>query len=375
VITQEHSVGRKSDVWSFGCTVLHLVSGQLPWSEVLREIDVPQALFYKIGTAQTPPQWPRDRVSPELDSMLETCLARDPSVRPTAAELAQHPWFRITPKSQGAHPTPAPPSSKHGDISGKLKLTDKIGGRVYRAFHEETGEQIAVKIFQGRTNITGGMEVLGRLRHPHIVRYISIWIASGSLYVALELHPTSLLGVVSQCGGRIPEKTCIVYAAQVLSAVSYLHSKGIIHRSIKPTNILISAAGDTRLSDFEGMQRTSGGDTMADGDPGGGISGTPAYIAPEVILGSHVGRRCDVWSFGCTVLHIATGIMPWNEVKVDSPHALLFTIGKDGMFPYWDKSAFSSSFNDFLETCFQRDPTRRRTAKDLEGHSWIQQRA
>ena len=192
--------------------------------------------------------------------------------------------------------------------------------------------------------------------------------------------------------GRIEDETVtMVYALQLLEGLAYLHNASIVHRDIKPDNILLNHDGVIKYVDFGAAKIIArqgqtiiqpeprvasdrnaaggGGQTRA---PQGTITGTPMYMSPEVIRGESAQRfsgAADIWSLGCVLLEMVTGRRPWSTL--DNEWAIMYNIasGNPPQMPTNDQ--LSPAGLDFLRRCFERDPKKRSTASELLQHPWI----
>ncbi|KAG5481500.1 hypothetical protein LSCM1_05518 [Leishmania martiniquensis] len=210
-------------------------------------------------------------------------------------------------------------------------------GKVFRAWDEMTGCYLAAKELPLDTSkapsvavreVLQEYSVLTELSHPNIVRVVAFmvmkekariymeWMPSGSLQDVLRHHPR----------GALRESIVRRYARDVVSGLVYLHSRGVIHRDVKPANMLLSSDGTVKLTDFGTSLVFSGNSRTLES---GAIIGTAAYMAPECVQGTY-SPASDIWSFGCSVVQLITGHLPWYNAQVGSspePIALLFKIG------------------------------------------------
>ena len=231
----------------------------------------------------------------------------------------------------------------------KLKLVDRFQvlrdvpmgegsyGKVYRAWDEVVGCYLAAKelpLDASKAHNVAVREVLQEytvlteLSHPNIVRVVAFmvlrltariymeWMPSGSLQDVLRHHPR----------GMLRESVVRRYARDVLSGLAFLHSRGVIHRDVKPGNMLLSSDGTVKLTDFGTSLVLSGNHRTLESSS---VTGTAAYMAPECVQGTY-SSASDIWSFGCSVVHLVSGTVPWCSPTTGStwePIALLFKIG------------------------------------------------
>ncbi|KAH7444811.1 hypothetical protein KP509_02G092700 [Ceratopteris richardii] len=173
----------------------------------------------------------------------------------------------------------------------------------------------------------------------------------------------SLADHLRRSGGRLHEEAEAAYFTRaVLQGLDYLHSAGIVHCDIKPQNILLGSSG-IKIADF-GCARRMGYPSAIDGV----LRGTPLYMAPEVVQGLEQGPASDIWSLGCTLIHMLQGCPPWAHVRCLP--ALFLKIGSSDEEPPLPH-LISPQARDFLLRCLQRDPKSRSTATELLKHPFL----
>ncbi|SNX83353.1 related to SSK2 - MAP kinase kinase kinase of the high osmolarity signal transduction pathway [Melanopsichium pennsylvanicum] len=280
-------------------------------------------------------------------------------------------------------------------------------GTVYLAVNLDSGGLMAVKEirFQDISStpslyqqIKDEMEVMSMLSHPNIVEYYGIEVHRDRVYIFEEYCQGGSLAALLE-HGRIEDETVIqVYTLQMLEGLIYLHSQGIIHRDIKPDNILLDHMGVLKYVDFGAakilaknsrtIQRSrktgglgnigmlaAGGEGGKQGGPAGAMAslqGTPMYMSPEVIKGNAdvPQSAADVWSLGCVVLEFATGKRPWSNF--DNEWAIMFHIGMAEQHPALpDASQLSPMGIEFIRQCLTINPKQRPSAIQLKEDPWM----
>ncbi|OCK83090.1 Ssk2-type MAP kinase [Lepidopterella palustris CBS 459.81] len=260
-------------------------------------------------------------------------------------------------------------------------------GSVYAAMNLDSGHLMAVKEIRLQdpqliptivAQIRDEMGVLQVLDHPNIVSYYGIEPHRDKVYIFMEYcSGGSLAGLLEH--GRIEDETVImVYALQMLEGLAYLHESGVVHRDIKPENILLDHNGVIKFVDFGAAKVIARqGKTLAAEHAATrqgrqkSMTGTPMYMSPEVIRGQNLGRHgaVDIWSLGCVILEMATGRRPW--ASLDNEWAIMYNIAQGNPPQLPTKEQLSDTGIDFLNKCFERDPSKRASAMELLQHDWI----
>ncbi|KAK1325053.1 Mitogen-activated protein kinase kinase kinase NPK1 [Acorus calamus] len=183
------------------------------------------------------------------------------------------------------------------------------------------------------------------------------------------------LGTISdeirRCGGRLDERDIRRYGSDVLRGLDHLHASGIVHCDIKGANLLLQEEGSDGGGGFAAKIADLGCARLADDDEFRAISGSPAYMAPEVARGEEQGPPADVWALGCTIVEMATGRPPWTDAS-DAVSAI-FRIGFSEEVPEIP-GEMSEEGKDFLRRCFERDPKRRWTSEQLMKHAFVNEK-
>ncbi|HEU5472532.1 MAG TPA: protein kinase [Actinophytocola sp.] len=216
-------------------------------------------------------------------------------------------------------------------IAGRYRLVARIGhgamGVVWRADDERLDRTVAVKqLLPDPDELAGDGthregRVAARLRHPHAVMVHDAVEHDGRRYLVMEYFPSSSLAA------RLTADDVARIGRQVAAALAAAHGEGIVHRDVKPANVLVDPDGRAKIADF-GISRALGDGTMT----GGAILvGTPAYLAPEVAAGEAVGFSSDVFAFGATLYTALEGTPPFG--LDDNPIAMLRRVASAAIRP------------------------------------------
>ncbi|MFE6485732.1 tetratricopeptide repeat protein [Streptomyces sp. NPDC057757] len=216
-------------------------------------------------------------------------------------------------------------------IQGRYRLLDLIGrggmGEVWRARDESLGRQVAVKCLKPlgphhdqsftrvlRERFRREARVAAALQHRGVTVVHDFGESDGVLYLVMELLEGRNLSQLLEDNKQhpLPVADVVDVADQVASALAYTHQPGIVHRDLKPANIMRLSDGTVKICDF-GIARLAHDIGFTSRLTGTGIAmGTPHYMSPEQISGTHVDQRSDLYSFGCVLYEIATGAPPFD---------------------------------------------------------------
>lgn len=214
---------------------------------------------------------------------------------------------------------------------GRYRIEGRLGegamAEVFRARDPDIGRAVAIKVLKpehGRDPAIGARflreaRAAGALSHANIATIFDVGEADGVAYIAMEIVDGQPLDVALQQQGRMPCERVLALGQQLASALGYAHRHGIVHRDVKPSNILLSADGRTaKLLDF-GVARVGDTDGNLARTQAGTLVGTPRYMSPEQALGLPVDHRADLFSLGVVLYEMVTG-------KVAFPGTALATL-------------------------------------------------
>jgi len=165
--------------------------------------------------------------------------------------------------------------------------------------------------------------------------------------------------------GNYSEKDTIRLTRNVLDAIKHLHEKNIVHRYLKPENLLVKGNDDTHvmISDF-GLSRVLGEESVAFT-----ACGTPYYVAPEVVTSRGYGKEVDLWSVGVITYFLLAGFPPFMGETLPAIIEQIVSGEYDFPSPYWDQ--VSSKAKDFISKLLEVDPSKRLTADAALKHPWL----
>ena len=204
-------------------------------------------------------------------------------------------------------------------FDGRYKIIRKLGAGgmadVYLAEDQELGRRVAIKILNDRhaaddqfiERFRREAKNAAGLSHPNIVSIYDRGEAEGTYYIAMEYLDGRSLKELIVARGSAPVRTSVEYTRQILAALSAAHRQGIVHRDIKPHNVLVGPEGRLKVTDF-GIAR-SGASQMTEV---GSIIGTAQYLSPEQARGSQVDQTSDVYSVGVVLYELLTGQVPFT---------------------------------------------------------------
>ena len=212
---------------------------------------------------------------------------------------------------------------------GQFRLESLLGtggmGAVYKAFDVALQRHLALKILQRNWShdalLTAQFEkeaaLTARVNHPNVVRVYSTGKAHGMFYIAMELVDRGSLDSAMEAKGRLPEAEVLQIGIQVAEGLDAANRAGLIHRDIKPGNILFSENGRAKIVDFGLALQSNQAESSL-----GEIWGTPFYVSPETLASKPEDLRSDMYALGSSLWHALTGAPPYPSTST-SVHELL----------------------------------------------------
>ncbi|HEU5475492.1 MAG TPA: serine/threonine-protein kinase [Actinophytocola sp.] len=240
-------------------------------------------------------------------------------------------------------------------IAGRYRLVSQVGrgamGVVWRARDERLDRTVAVKQLLA-DSAAREARIAGRLRHPNAVAVYDVVVHDGNPCLIMEYVPAENLGR----RGVLPPERVARIGAQVASALAEAHAAGVVHRDVKPDNVLLAEDGTAKITDF-GVSRAVGVGTLT---ATGMLAGTPAYLAPEVASGADADPRSDVFSLGATLYAALEGEPPFGFE--DNPITLLHKVARAEIRP----PQRSGPLTGPLLALLRRDPAERPTMREAQ---------
>eukprot|EP01113_Clastostelium_recurvatum_P032515 TRINITY_DN4190_c0_g1_i8.p1 TRINITY_DN4190_c0_g1~~TRINITY_DN4190_c0_g1_i8.p1 ORF type:complete len:587 (-),score=130.72 TRINITY_DN4190_c0_g1_i8:28-1788(-) len=282
-----------------------------------------------------------------------------------------------------------------------FELLDKLGegafGSVYKARHRDTHFTIAIKMVEIESMIMtkgdkggGGssldelekeISILKSCRSTNIVSYYgSCSNGPSQLWILMDYCASgSVRDLIETGDDALNEDELSVVALGALKGLAYLHAQHIVHRDVKAANILVAEDATVKIADFgvsaqlaprmDTLRATlseAGHDSHAPVTQG--ITGTPLWMAPEIIMEQDYDNKCDIWSLGITMIEMGDGRPPYSDIF---PLRAMMMIPMKPPPTMKDTTKWSPELNDFVAKCLHKDPSQRPSAMQLLAHPFI----
>ena len=204
---------------------------------------------------------------------------------------------------------------------GRYQIVKELGkgsmGVVYQAYDPQIDRSVAIKVLrQDRLTSEAFIQrflreakAIGRLSHPNIVTVYDVGEDQGTIYIAMEFLEGEPLHKIME-GKRFGLQEILHLGIQAAETLDYAHRKGIIHRDVKPSNIILQSSGQIKITDFgiAHIEDTSASVQTQSGE----ILGTPAYMSPEQVMGQPIDGRSDLFSLGIILYELSSGKRPFG---------------------------------------------------------------
>ena len=205
-------------------------------------------------------------------------------------------------------------------FAGRYQVIEELGkggmGRVYKVFDEKIKEKVALKLLkpeisadaQSIERFSNELRLARKISHRHVCRMFDLGEDRGTHYITMEYVPGEDLKSILRMMGQMSPGKAVLVARQICEGLTEAHRLGVVHRDLKPQNIMIDRDGNVRIMDF-GIARS----LRVKGLTGAGVVvGTPEYMSPEQIEGQDVDSRSDVYSLGIILYEMMTGHVPFE---------------------------------------------------------------
>lgn len=204
------------------------------------------------------------------------------------------------------------------EVAGRYLIAGRIGsggmGDVFRARDSVLGRTVALKMLPFELAIQPGFverfkaeaQAVAKISHPNVVQVHDWGQEHDTYYMVMEYIRGKNLRQILAVKQRLHPRQAVQVTGQILGALSAAHEKGVIHRDVKPENVIVSTEGRVKVADF-GIARAVESAALT-----GGMLGTVAYVAPEQARGEHVDPRADLYSAGCVLYELLTGSLPYE---------------------------------------------------------------
>jgi len=260
------------------------------------------------------------------------------------------------------------PSIGPGTVLGRYRLLEPIGeggmGEVWKAHDANLDRVVAIKMLlrgavgdaTARERFRREARVLSRLSHPGIATVFDFDVQDGYDFLVMEYVPGGTLES-RLATSLLPLETTLHLGAALADALENAHRQGVLHRDLKPGNVMLTADGHPKILDFGLAVLLSGGKAAGRITQSGTIVGSLPYMAPEQLFGEADDTRTDVYALGAVLFEMVTGQRPFIK---DRPEALMFAIINNAAPAVRSiRPEAPAELDRLLEECLQKDPARR----------------
>jgi serine/threonine protein kinase/tetratricopeptide (TPR) repeat protein len=284
----------------------------------------------------------------------------------TATNGVAEGWFIRTPAEGGTPLAGSSPALQPGHVlGGRYEILELLGqggmGAVYKARDREVDREVALKVI--RPELAAHPEVLRRFKqelilarqvtHKNVIRIFDLGEAEGEKFISMEYIDGRDLKSLRAERGKLPPEEAAEIIEQVCRALDAAHAEGVIHRDLKPQNIMVDKHGRVAVMDFGiARSRELPGLTQT-----GVLVGTPEYMSPEQAKGEEIDSRSDLFSLGIIFYELLTGKSPYEATN--SVAALLKRTRERAVPPLKLDPAIPKYMNDIVVRCLEIDPQRR----------------
>ena len=361
-------VDARSDLFSLGIIFYEMLTGRLPF-----QADTLMAtLLKRVQEKAVQPTVLEPAIPPYINRVVMKCLESD------VAKRYQSTGEILTDLSDGTQQT-VTSTSAQSDISlgaigpgtqfgPRYRIESVIGeggmGKVYKAYDNDLDRTVALKVVRNELasdpnsmlRLKQELLLASRISHRNILRIHDLGDVAGMKFISMAYVDGRDLHDLLTESGRLPVERVVNIAKQLAAALDAAHSEGVIHRDLKPRNVLIDAADHVYISDF-GLAKLLEGDTATQMTRVGEILGTPLYMSPEQAEAKPADHRSDIYSYGVIVYEMATGQAPFGG---DSTMQVMYQHVTQAPK---DPKLVNPEVPDYLAAvilkCLQKDPIKR----------------
>ncbi|MFO0615721.1 MAG: response regulator [Polyangiaceae bacterium] len=250
-----------------------------------------------------------------------------------ASRLRRRLSARAVPMEPKAAPAPVPkvgPAALTlgpGDVFDRYRIEERVGtggmGIVFRAHDAKLDRLVALKVLQPREiylapsvenaslRLVAEARAAAKLSHPHVISIYDVGAVDGVPFLAMEF----VVGATLRAKTDAPWEQKLKWLVEVADALSAAHRAGLIHRDVKPENVMVRADGRALVLDFGIARITEGRSPVSSSGTGQLIRGTPFYMSPEQLFGEAVDGRSDQFSWGVMAYELFSGELPWGDAE------------------------------------------------------------
>jgi serine/threonine-protein kinase len=252
-----------------------------------------------------------------------------------------------------------------GEVFGPYRIDGQLGqggvGVVYRATRDGVPDPLALKVLKRDLNTDSEYRqrflhearAATAVEHPHVVRVLDAGEIDGRPFLAMPLVTGRALDAILSRDGPLPVQQVLRLAGEIGSALDALHAAGLMHRDVKPANVLVDPGGSAALTDF-GFAKGTEYQTLT---AAGQVVGTLAYISPERLRGDRATPASDIYSLGCTVFESLVGEPPFTGA--DQMAVFMGHLEEEPPNPSWQRPELPPPFAAAVIDALAKDPAAR----------------
>jgi len=273
----------------------------------------------------------------------DTSTLRASAVRTPTEEFENHDPDALIQDTEPTTPAHIRRAGVERKLGRRYRLLSEIGsgamGVVYRAEDRDLDEIVAIKMLKADSvdaerldQLKGELKLARRITHPNVLRTYDFGMVDNSPFISMEYVDGLTLRELLSRRGRLPYGAALRIARQLCAGLDAVHDVGVLHRDIKPGNIILEPRGNAKLMDFGISQPTR---TSADSDEHQLINGTPEYLSPEQLLGKSPSVQSDIYALGVVFEELFTGGMPFKGENAMQAAAARLTNNPIPPSDYW----------------------------------------